>query len=94
MDVKAQKTASVELMETAPAAYLTTNGPGGYPHTRAMLNLRNREQYPGQVALFAGHGEDLLVYFTTNTGSQKLRQIQADPRVIAAYLGEELSYPC
>ena len=75
MDVKEQKNASVELMETAPAVYLTTNGPGGYPYTRAMLNLRNREQYPGQVPLFAGHSEDLLVYFSTNTSSQKLRQI-------------------
>jgi general stress protein 26 len=85
MDVEELKNASVELMETAQAVYLTTNGPGGYPHTRAMLNLRNREQYPGQVPLFAGHREDLLVYFSTNTGSQKLRQIEADPRVSAYY---------
>ena len=76
MDVKELLRSSVELMETAGAVYLTTNGPGGYPHTRAMLNLRNREQYPGQVPLFAGHEEDLLVYFSTNTSSKKLLQIQ------------------
>ncbi len=85
MDVEELKKTSVELMETAQAVYLTTHGPDGYPCTRAMLNLRNREQYPGQVPLFVGHREDLLVYFTTNTSSQKLRQIQADPRVSAYY---------
>ena len=85
MDVEELKTTSVALMETAQAVYLTTNGPGGYPHTRAMLNLRNKEQFPDQVQLFADHQEDLLVYFTTNTSSQKLRQIEADPRVSVYY---------
>jgi len=85
VDLEELKNASVELMETAPAVYLTTNGPGGYPHTRAMFNLRNREQFPGQVPLFAGHREDLLVYFSTNTSSKKLHQIRADPRVSVYY---------
>ena len=85
MDVEELRSACVELMETAQAVYLTTNGPGGYPYTRAMLNLRNREQYPGQEPLFAAHREDLLVYLTTNTFSQKLRQIQANPRVSVYY---------
>lgn len=85
MNVDELKTASVKLMETSQAVYLTTLGPGGYPYTRAMLNLRNREQYPRQAHLFAGHRDDLLVYFSTNTSSQKLGQIRADPRVSAYY---------
>jgi general stress protein 26 len=83
------KAASIELMETAQAVYLTTLGPGGYPYTRAMLNLRNREQYPDQVELFAKHQDDLLVYFSTNTSSQKLDQIKADPRVSVYYCNPE-----
>ena len=45
MDLKELKRTSIELMATAQAVYLTTIGPGGYPYTRAMLNLRNREQF-------------------------------------------------
>jgi general stress protein 26 len=81
--------ASVDLIESAPAAYLTTIGPDGYPHTRAMLNLRNRQQYPNQIPLYAAHGNDLMVYFTTNTSSRKLRQIEADPRVCVYYCHPE-----
>jgi general stress protein 26 len=81
MNLEELKQASIELMATAQAVYLTTIGPGGYPYTRAMFNLRNREQFPGQVPLFAEHHADLLVYFTTNTSSYKLAQLKADPRV-------------
>jgi len=72
-------------MERAPAVYLTTCGSGGYPHTRAMLNLRNRRQYPDQARLFAGHEADLMVYFTTNTSSGKILELKANPRASAYY---------
>jgi general stress protein 26 len=85
MNVEELKKTSVELMETAQVACVTTIGPGGYPYTRAMFNLRNKEQFSGQVQLFAGHQDDLLVYFSTNTSSQKLVQIKADPRVSVYY---------
>jgi len=85
MNVEELKKASVKLMETAQAAYVTTIGPGGYPYTRAMFNLRNTERFPGQVQLFAAHQDDLLVYFSTNTSSQKIAQIKADPRVSVYY---------
>ena len=73
--------ACISLMEKAPAVYLTTLDETGYPQTRAMLNLRNREQYPGQVHLFSEHQQDLMIYFSTNTSSQKLKQIKLNPRV-------------
>ena len=69
------------LMETSEAAYLTTIGGDGFPQTRAMLNLRNRQQFPTLVELFAAHQDDLLVHFTTNTSSAKMEQIRANPRV-------------
>jgi general stress protein 26 len=90
MKVKVEELkACVELIETAPAAYLTTIGQDGYPHTRAMLNLRNRQQYPNQVHLYAAHQDDLMIYFSTNTSSIKLRQIEANPRVCVYYCHPE-----
>jgi pyridoxamine 5'-phosphate oxidase len=76
---------SIKLMETAQAVYLTTNGPDGYPHTRAMLNLRNKRNYPDQVHLFDQHHEDMMILISTNTASSKLRQIQVDSRVCVYY---------
>ena len=85
MNSEELKAASVQLMAMAPVAYVTTIGPSGYPHTRAMFNLRNKERFPGQAHLFAEHQDDMLIYFSTNTSSQKLDQIKADPRVSVYY---------
>lgn len=73
------------LMEVSEAAFLSTVDGDGSPHTRAMLNLRNKKQYPGLAALFAAHADDLLVYFTTNTSSTKVNQIRANPAIAAYY---------
>lgn len=85
MNRKQWKQSCLELIETADATYLSTIGLDGFPHTRAMLNLRNRRQYPHQVDLFAAHREDLLLYFTTNTSSIKLEQIRVNPNACAYY---------
>ena len=74
-----------DVMETSDAAYLTTIGPDGFPLTRAMLNLRNRKQYPYLARLFDEHEDDFLVYFTTNTSSAKVNQILINPQVSVYY---------
>ena len=79
------KEACVDLMETADGAYLSTIGEDGYPHTRVVFNLRNRQQFPGQVPLFARHRDDLMIYVSTNTSSSKIREIKANPRVSVYY---------
>jgi len=79
------KEACLELMETADGAYLSTIGADGYPHTRVVFNLRNREQFPEQAPLFAPHRDDLMIYISTNTSSSKLREIKANPRVSVYY---------
>jgi general stress protein 26 len=76
---------ALELMESSDAVYLTTVDRDGFPQTRAMLNLRNRQQYPSLVELFAPHKDDLLVLFTTNTSSGKTQQIRANPAVSAYF---------
>lgn len=85
MNVEKLKEACVTLMETADAACLTTISEDGYPHTRVVFNLRNRQQFPGQVKLFTPHQEDLLVYISTNTSSNKVREIKANPKVSVYY---------
>lgn len=85
MDNQEFKQASVALVGEAQVAYVTTMGADGYPHTRAMFNLRRREQFPNQAHLFADHQDDLEVIFSTNTSSTKVRQIKADPRVSIYY---------
>jgi general stress protein 26 len=81
----------LQLITTAPATYLATIGPDGGPEIRAMLNLRNRQQYPGLVELYAAHADDLLVYLTTNTSSAKLDQIRANPAA-ALYFCDPASF--
>lgn len=74
------RTRCLKLMATADAVYLSAME-GGYPRIRAMLNLRNRSQYPDHAHLYEGHDEDFMIYLTTNTSSNKRRDIAADPRV-------------
>ena len=85
MNQQEAKRLSLELLETAEAAIVTTIDPEGFPQTRAMFNLRRREQFPGLAGLFKKHQDDFLVYFTTNTSSPKTAQIKVNPRVSVYY---------
>lgn len=85
MDLAELKRTCVQVMEASEAVYLTTLGDDEYPRTRAMLNLRNKQQYPGQVRLFAEHQSDLMIYLSTNTSSSKVRQLKASSHGCAYY---------
>ena len=73
------------LMANSEAVYLTTIDSGGYPYTRAMLNLRNKNQYPSLEQLFQNHQEDFLTYLTTSNSSVKISQILSNPKVSIYY---------
>jgi len=79
----------LKLMEIAEAAILTTITPQGLPETRAMLNLRNPQQYPGLRKIFETHSRDFRIYFTTNTSSSKFQQIRQNPHVCVYYCRPE-----
>jgi len=49
MDEKELKQECLNLMETVDAVYLSTLGSDGFPHTRMMGNLRNKEENPGSA---------------------------------------------
>ncbi len=75
---------SLELMDSAGAAIVTTIDSGGFPQTRAMFNLHNRVQFPALKDFFLG-ADDFSVYLTTNTSSSKVSQIAENPRVSVYY---------
>jgi general stress protein 26 len=73
-----------ELITKAVAAYLTTIDPEGYPSTRAMFNLKNSKQFPELVEFMSKHNE-LTLFFTTNTSSDKIKHIMNNPKVSVYY---------
>lgn len=85
MDENVARKMSLDLLETAEAAYVSTIGPDGYPQIRAMFNLRRKEQFPGLAGLFDDHKDDFSVYFTTNTSSPKIKHIIENPKAAVYY---------
>ncbi len=85
MEEKELKQECLKLMETAEAAYFGTIDSDGFPQIRVMANLRNKEQSPGLVEVFAQHSEDFLVYLTTCEATSKIKQIKANPKASVYY---------
>jgi general stress protein 26 len=81
MEEEEIKQECMKLMETADTVCVSTIDGEGYPQIRAMVNLRNKEQFSNLAGLFEGHDEDLLIYMTTDTASDKFKQIEANPKV-------------
>lgn len=71
----------IKLMETTDVAYLSTIDSNGFPQIRAMVNLRNKKQFPNLACEFIEHQDDFLIYMTTDTASVKFKQIIANPKV-------------
>jgi general stress protein 26 len=79
------KQACLNLMEKADAVYLSTFGVDGFPHTRMMSNLRNKQENPGCAKVLESHKKDFVVYFATGTSSVKMQQIRANRKVSAYF---------
>jgi len=75
----------LQLMEVSGMVYITTVQPDGYPHTRALWNLRNRKMFSRLWPLFRERRDDYLVLLSTNTSSNKVAQIRANPKICAYY---------
>jgi len=72
---------SLKVMEESKAAYLTTIDPNGAPITRAMLNLRNKEQFPEFSSFFKKQENKFHIYISTNTSSSKVAHIEKNPSI-------------
>jgi general stress protein 26 len=79
----------LEVMENASFVELTTIDNNGFPSTRAMLNLRNKLQYPHLVELYKAESNPLTVYLTTNTSSAKIREIAKNRNACLYYCRPE-----
>lgn len=80
MEEKEAKQMSLELMEATEVVYLSTIDTDGFPQTRAMANLRYKEEYPKLAKVFEGHEEDFLLYFATGASSAKMKHIEANQK--------------
>jgi len=85
MDEREIRIECMNLMETADAVYLSTIGGDGFPHTRMMGNLRNKEENPGCVKVLEPHKNDFVIYFVTGNSSVKMQQIRANPKISAYF---------
>jgi len=89
MEIKEAKKLSLELIKASKAAYLTTIDSDGYPITRAMFNLRNKEQFPEFSKFFASMENEFEIYISTNTSSAKYEHIQKNPKICVYYCDPE-----
>ena len=75
----------LKVMESLPFVDLTTIDKNGFPATRAMLNLRNKRDFPHLAALYKAERNPLTVYLTTNTSSAKFAEIQQNAKACLYY---------
>ena len=83
------KNACLDLMASSGEAYVTTIDEHGYPQTRCMGNLRNKEKFPTLVKIFENHNDDFMILLTTNTSSAKIQQIKLNPAACIYYCKPE-----
>jgi general stress protein 26 len=76
MNITEKQAECLKVMESLSVADLTTIDKNGFPSTRAMLNLRNKQEYPSLTALYELEKNPLIVYLITNTSSEKIGEIQ------------------
>ncbi|MFX1385215.1 MAG: pyridoxamine 5'-phosphate oxidase family protein, partial [Promethearchaeota archaeon] len=57
----------------------------GLPHIRAIDNLRNPKKFPHCSKAFIGHDDNFLVYISTNTSSEKVKQIMNNTNIALYY---------
>ena len=74
MDKQEAMTQGLELMERAKICMLGTNGEGGYPNIKAMMNLK--------------HEGLKKIWFSTNTSSKRIQQLRKDNQACVYYVDE------
>ncbi len=75
MDEKEAMRKGLELVERSKIALFGTNGPGGYPHIKALLNLK-------QLGLKE-------FWFSTNNSSRRVKQIVDDGKTCLYFVDQD-----
>jgi len=78
-DIEETKISALKLISESKAAYLTTIDFDGFPITRAMFNLRNKEQFPEFSEFFQNQEDIFTIYISTNTSSTKVEHLKNNP---------------
>lgn len=78
-EVEEVKKSALQLISESKAAYLTTIDSDGVPITRAMFNLRNKEQFPEFSEFFQNLEDIFTIYISTNTSSTKVEHLKNNP---------------
>ncbi|MDR0367952.1 MAG: pyridoxamine 5'-phosphate oxidase family protein, partial [Bacteroidales bacterium] len=92
MELTKKQSACLKVMQTASLVYLTNIDKEGFPSTRAMLNLKNPNEYPGLVAVHEAEENPLTVFLTTNTSSQKFAEIKQNGKACLYYCEPQKFY--
>lgn len=79
MKKKESQQFTLSLMETTPAVYLATVDEQGFPHIRALTNLRDKKQFPGLQEFFKGQENPFITYLSTFSTSEKAKHIRHNP---------------
>ena len=85
MNKEDKKEKILQLMQSSVFVFLSTIAKDGFPHSRVMFNLRNSEVYPSLIEFFSKHQDEFIIYLATNTSSEKMKQIRANPAVCVYY---------
>jgi len=88
-DLEEAKKSGLKLMEESKAAILTTIDPDGFPITRAMFNLRNKEQFPEFSEFFENQQNQFTIYISTNTSSSKVAHLSKNPKMCIYFCDTE-----
>jgi general stress protein 26 len=86
MSTKSLAEVAEELMGRTLVFYMATVDEHGFPQVRAMENLRCSKKFPHPARVIAENEPDPLVsIISTNTSSEKFRQLKANPTVALYY---------
>lgn len=88
-DLEEAKKSGLKLMEESKAAILTTIDPDGFPITRAMFNLRNKEQFPEFSEFFENQQNQFTIYISTNNSSSKVAHLSKNPKMCVYFCDTE-----
>ena len=89
MNEEEVKKSGLKLIEESKAAYLTTIDPDGFPITRAMFNLRNKDQFPEFSEFFENQQNQFTIYISTNTSSSKVTHLDKNPKMCVYFCDAE-----
>ena len=77
---------ALELLSKPSSAYLATIDRNGFPHIRAIFNLRCSEKFPHQAEVIEEYEENpLTAYISTGTSSAKMKQIKENNKIAIYY---------